>query len=108
MVPKSQNIETAIRSRSQRTASDIESRNVDRSDGRTWLIATRNSSRFEVSAHRPRGNAEKTVGDHSGGVAVVIPQQPTESFATLDLAGHCTDFFTRLDQLIVESLVISL
>jgi hypothetical protein len=43
------------------------------------------SSRFEVSAHRPRRNAENAVGDCSGGVAVVIPQQPTESFATLDL-----------------------
>jgi hypothetical protein len=29
-----------------------------------------------------------------------------KSFATLDLAGHGTDFFTRFDQLIVEPPMI--
>ena len=38
-IPKSQNIETAIQSRNQWIASDIESRNFDRSDERIWSIA---------------------------------------------------------------------
>ena len=71
------------------------------------MITEEISVGFQVSAHRCRGNAENAVGDLSGGVAVVIPQQSTEPFATLDLAGDSTDFFTRLDQLIVEPLVIS-
>ena len=71
------------------------------------MITEEISVGFQVSAHRSRGNAENAVGDLSGGVAVVIPQHSTEPFATLDLAGDSTDFFTRLDQFIVEPLVIS-
>jgi hypothetical protein len=38
-IAKSQNIETAIRSRIQRFVSDIESRDFDRSDQEVWSIA---------------------------------------------------------------------
>ena len=87
--------------------SDIESRNFDRSDEEAWSIAARISSKLQIGAHRCRGNSENAVGNVSGGVAVVIPQQPAESLTTLDLSGHRTDFVTGLDQLVVEPLVIS-
>jgi hypothetical protein len=38
---------------------------------------------------------------------MVILQQPSQPFPTLDLAGNLADLVARLDELIVESLVIS-
>jgi hypothetical protein len=88
--------------------SDVETQNLGRSGDGNSSTAARISSRFQVSAHRSRGNAENAVGDCSGGVAVVIPQHSTESLATRDLASDRTDFFTRIDQLIAEPLMIPL
>ena len=39
---------------------------------------------------------------------VVVPQHPTESFATADVTASATDFITRLDQLVVQPLMIPL
>jgi hypothetical protein len=38
---------------------------------------------------------------------MVILQQPSQPFPTLDLAGNLADLVARLNELIVESLVIS-
>ena len=42
------------------------------------------------------------------GVAIVVPQHPTKSFATFDLAGDLSDFESRIDDFVFEALVIAL
>ena len=47
----------------------------------------------------------KLLNRNSGSVAVVIFEHPIESLVTSDLTSDSSDFFARLDQPIVESLV---
>ena len=44
----------------------------------------------------------------SGGFAVVISQDAAQPLATLDLTGSLTNLRARLDQLVVQPLVVSL
>ena len=44
----------------------------------------------------------------SRGLAIVVLQHATESFTALDLAGNCTDLLTRLDERVVQPLMIPL
>lgn len=44
---------------------------------------------------------------HSSGAAVVVPEQSAEAFVTLNRIGLTADFFSRVDQLVVESLMIA-
>ena len=41
------------------------------------------------------------------GLAMIIPQQPAKSIATLDLTVSLADFFAGLDDLVAETLVVS-
>ena len=49
----------------------------------------------------------KTARSRSGRVAVVVPQQTTESLATPNLAFAATDFVPRLKDLVVEPWMIA-
>ena len=44
----------------------------------------------------------------SGRFAVVVPQDAADSLAALDLTGVAADFLARIDQSVVEALVIAL
>ena len=44
----------------------------------------------------------------SGRVAVVVPQDAAESLAALDLTGGVADFLARINQSVVEGLMIAL
>ena len=40
--------------------------------------------------------------------AMIVAQQATEPFPAFDLPGHGSDFRSRIDQLIVETLMVPL
>jgi len=44
----------------------------------------------------------------SGRFAVIVPQDAAESLAALDLTGDAADFLARIDQSVVDALVIAL
>ena len=55
-----------------------------------------------------RDDGPRSRSSGSGGFAVVVVEQSAEAFAALDLAGDLSDFQRGINELIVESLVISL
>jgi hypothetical protein len=52
---------------------------------------------------RPKREAER----QSGNLTIVITKHAAESLAALDLTGGEADFFARIDQSVVEALVIA-
>ena len=48
-----------------------------------------------------------TRSDGSSGAAVIVAQQTADSFAAIEDALRASDFLSRFDQLVVESLMIA-